>query len=78
MVDATVRTRHGGPERVPTIRYCPFCEQEHTFHIQFDADKDTFELWCSWSGLLVEKVVEEEQSDRFFELKWQFVPPVNE
>ena len=38
----------------------------------------TFELWCSESEILVEKVSEEQQFARFRELRWQFVAPPKE
>jgi hypothetical protein len=63
---------------LPTIRYCPFCEEWHRFQLEFDEEHEVFELRCSKSGLLVEKASKEEQPDRFLELSWQFVPPPQE
>ena len=63
---------------MPTIRYCRFCEREHKFQIEFDEEAMTFELWCDKYGLLVERVAEQDQFERFFELKWQFIPPPEE
>lgn len=60
---------------MPTIKYCPFCEQHHKFHIEYYEDTHIFELRCIYSGLLVEEVQEELQFDRFSELKRQFIPP---
>ena len=63
---------------MPTIRYCPFCEREHKFQIQFIEEPETFELWCYYTGILVERVSKEEQFDRFLELSLQFVRPPEE
>jgi len=63
---------------LPTIRYCPFCEADHIFRIQFDDDSNTFELWCAKSGLRVETVTERDNFERFIQLIRQFIPPPRE
>jgi len=60
---------------LPTFRYCQFCEIEHIFRICLDRETDTFELWCSKSGLRVETVTQEDDFDRFLQLTRQFIPP---
>ena len=43
--------------------------------MQFDRETDTFELWCSKSGLRVETVTQKDNFDRFLQLTRQFIPP---
>ncbi|MFC2059784.1 hypothetical protein ACFLTZ_01660 [Chloroflexota bacterium] len=63
---------------MPTLRHCPFCEKEHKFQMLYDEEGEALELWCRYTGILVERVSKEERAERFCELRWQFVCPVEE